>query len=541
MKALGDWAFCAGINRFVFHRFQHQPWPGLKPGMTMGPFGVHWEKTQTWWEMVPAYHQYLARCQFMLRRGLPVADACYLAAEGAPHVFRPPASATRGNPPDRLGYSFDGCAPEIFASDMSVKNGMLALPDGMMYRVLVLPERETMTPALLRKIKTLVAAGATVIGPRPRKSPGLSGFPGCDGEVQKLAAEVWGDCDGLRVTEHRFGRGRVVWKKDCVDPAEEKTDEPIRGIQYGSFALVASTLSAMGVQEDFSSAPKLRYIHRRDGGTEIYFVANPADSTISARCTFHVVGKQPELWDPVTAKTRALTSFQSRDGGTSLDLDFQPYQSFFIIFRKNGAAATGTSNSPRLRTAMEISGEWKVFFDTKMGGPGEVRFSSLADWTRRPEEGIMYYSGTAVYRTTFDLASPLRRSVHGDLRRSLWLDLGTVKNLAGVRLNGHDLGVLWCAPWRVNIGDFVKGAGNQLEIRVANLWPNRLIGDEKQPPDAEYGKSGALLRVPPWVTGKEPRPSTGRYAFAAWKHFSADSPLLPSGLLGPVRLLQFEK
>lgn len=153
----------------------------------------------------------------------------------------------------------------------------------------------------------------------------------------------------------------------------------------------------------------------------------------------------------------------------------------------------------------------------------------------------MYYSGTAVYRTTFDLASPLRRSVHGALRRSLWLDLGTVKNLAGVRLNGHDLGVLWCAPWRVNIGDFVKGAGNQLEIRVANLWPNRLIGDEKQPPDAEYGKSGALLRVPPWVTGKEPRPSTGRYAFATWKHFSADSPLLPSGLLGPVRLLQFEK
>jgi hypothetical protein len=541
MKALGDWAFCAGINRLVFHRFQHQPWPGLKPGMTMGPFGVHWEQTQTWWEMVPAYHQYLARCQFMLRRGLPVADVCYLVAEGAPHVFRPPSSATRGNPPDHLGYNFDGCAPEIFMANMSVKDGMLTLPDDMTYHVLVLPERETMTPALLRKVKDLVAAGATVIGPRPRKSPGLSGSPGCDEEVQKLAAEVWGNCDGLRITEHRFGKGRVVWKKDYVDPAEEKAGEPIRGTQYGRFALVAATLGEQGVQEDFSSTPELRYTHRRDEGTEIYFVANPVDSTLSARCIFHVSGKQPELWDPVTAKTRKLTSFQSHDGRTTLDLDFQPHQSFFIIFRKNGATATGTGNFPRLKTVTDISGEWEVAFETSMGGPGEVRFLSLEDWTRRPEEGIKYYSGTAVYRKTFNLAAPLRRSAQGASRRNLWLDLGTVKDLASVRLNGHDLGVLWCAPWRVDIEAFVKGTGNQLEIRVANLWPNRLIGDEKLPPDAEYGKSGALLRVPSWVTGKEPRPSTGRYAFSTWKHFSADSPLLPSGLLGPVRLLQFEK
>jgi hypothetical protein len=539
MKALGDWAFCAGINRFVFHRFQHQPWPGLKPGMTMGPFGVHWEQTQTWWEMVPAYHQYLARCQFMLRRGLPVADVCYLVAEGAPHVFRPPSSATRGNPPDRLGYNFDGCAPEIFKANMSAKDGMLILPDGMNYRVLVLPERETMTPALLRKVKELVAAGATVIGPRPRKSPGLSGFPECDEEVQNLAAEIWGDCDGLQITEHRFGKGRVVWKKGVVDPAEEKTGEPIRGTQYGSFALVAATLGKMGVQEDFSSTPEMRYVHRRDGGTEIYFVANPIDSAFSARCTFHVSGKQPELWDPVTAKTRSLASFQPRDGGTILDLDFQPHQSFFIIFRKEGATSA-RSNFPRLKTVTGISGEWKVSFDPAMGGPAEARFSSLEDWTRRPEEGIRYYSGSAVYRKTFDLQAPLRGSLSGTSRRSLWLDLGAVKNLASVRLNGHDLGVLWCAPWRIEIGKFVKRTGNQLEITVANLWPNRLIGDEKQPPDAEYRKSGALLRVPAWVTGKEPRPSTGRFAFSTWKHFSADSPLLPSGLLGPVRVLKFE-
>ena len=213
IKPLGDWALAAGINRIVFHRYQHQPWLDREPGMTMGPYGVHWERTQTWWDMAPAYHAYLSRCQFMLRRGLPVADILYLAAEGAPHVFRAPASATRGDPPDRLGYNFDACAPETLLARVAVEDGRLVLPDGMSYRVLVLPERETMTPALLRRVKELVEAGATVIGPRPRKSPGLSGYPECDAEVESLADAVWGSIDGERVTEHKFGRGRVIWER----------------------------------------------------------------------------------------------------------------------------------------------------------------------------------------------------------------------------------------------------------------------------------------------------------------------------------------
>lgn len=213
MKALGDWAFCAGVNRIVFHRWQHQPWLDLRPGMTMGPYGVHWERTQTWWDMVPAYHAYLARCQLLLRRGLPVADVCYLVAEGAPHVFRPPPSAVRGDPPDRLGYGFDGCAPGALLERASVRDGRLVFPDGMSYRVLVLPERETMTPRLLRKVRDLVEAGATAIGPRPRSSPSLSGFPGCDAEVRRTAAEVWGDCDGRSVKARAFGKGRIVWDR----------------------------------------------------------------------------------------------------------------------------------------------------------------------------------------------------------------------------------------------------------------------------------------------------------------------------------------
>ena len=166
MKALGDWAFGAGVNRIAFHRYQHQPWPERRPGMTMGSYGVHWEHTQTWWPLVGAYHRYLARSQFMLRQGLPVADILYLAAEGSPQVFRAPVSAAVGTPPDRRGYNFDGCAPEALRERVSVQDGKLVLPDGMSYRVLVLPERATMTPGLLRKVRALVSAGATVIGPR---------------------------------------------------------------------------------------------------------------------------------------------------------------------------------------------------------------------------------------------------------------------------------------------------------------------------------------------------------------------------------------
>ena len=322
MKALGDWAFTAGINRIVFHRYQNQAGLAMKPGMTMGPYGVHWERTQTWWDFVPVYHTYLARCQAMLRRGLPVADVCFLVAEGAPHVFRPPASAFRGDPPGPVGAAFDGCPPETLLASASVKDGRIVFPDGMSYRVLVLPERETMTPALLRKVRDLVAAGATVIGPRPRKSPSLAGFPECDAEVVAIADEVWGDCDGVKITEHAFGLGRVIWANSssvgspAPFPANSASfdnatwsvgapplNEPV---QYGDFGVVTSVLDKMSIVPDFSSDTPLRWTHRRDGETEIYFVANPEERTVETVAIFRVSGKRPEIWDPVKGTTRKL-------------------------------------------------------------------------------------------------------------------------------------------------------------------------------------------------------------------------------------------
>ena len=542
MKALGDWAFAAGINRFVFHRYQHQPWLDRWPGMTMGPYGVHWERTQTWWDMSTAYHTYLSRCQFMLRQGLSVADVCFLVAEGAPHVFRPPSSSVRGNPPDRLGYNFDGCAPEVVISQMSVQDGRLILPDGMSYRVLVLPEQETMSPSLLRKIKQLIEAGATVIGPTPRKSPSLSGFPNCDDEVAKLANEIWGNCDGKQIREHRLGKGRIVWERDSTGrtTSVRNANGTLEVEQYGDFKLVSRVLAGMNVLQDFRSDVPLRYNHRRDGETEIYFVANPEDRVLSAECFFRVSGKQPELWDAVAGKVRDLPEFASKVGATSVTLRFEPFQSYFIVFQRAAAEPKlAGRNFADVRALIELVGPWEVSFDPRWGGPEKITFERLEDWTQRREEGIRFYSGTATYRKIFDLpvSSGDTEGKQSSSRR-LWLDLGVVKNLARVRLNGHDLGIFWCSPWQAEITDFVKPSGNTLEIAVVNLWPNRLIGDEQLSPDCEFGKGGNLIRLPDWFVKKEPRPTPGRYTFATWRHFAKDSALLPSGLMGPVSIMR---
>jgi len=438
-----------------------------------------------------------------------------------------------------------------------VKDGRLVLPDGMTYRVLVLPERETMTPELLRKLTELIAAGATVVGPRPKKSPSLSGYPDCDAEVQRLAEELWGKDEGERATERAYGKGRVVWEsgpkavpapslpgaeatraghsdKTTWDVGAPPLSEPE---QYGDFALVTGLLEKMGVPPDFESEAGLRSTHRRDGETDIYFVANAEDRALDTTCIFRVTGKQPELWDAVSGEIRSLDEFRFASGHTSVPLRFEPHQSFFIVFRKPAAGAKPAQrNFPAQEKVSEIGGPWDVMFDPDLGGPGKITFETLDDWTRRPEDGIRYYSGPATYRTTFDLpvSADVLKPAEDRGRRRIRLDLGTVKNIARVRLNGRDPGVVWCSPWQVDIKDIVKASGNRLEITVANLWVNRLIGDERLPPDCEYGEGGNLARWPEWLLRGEPRPSQGRITFTTWKHYTKDSPLLPSGLLGPV-------
>ena len=497
IKDLGDWAFCEGINRFVFHRYAAQPWTHYSPGMSMGPWGLHYERTQTWWEFSKPWHDYLARCQYLLREGLFVADVLYLQPEKAPIQFKPPAEVEIA-PHIRGGYNFDGCTPEVVLTRLSVKNGRLVLPDGMSYRVLVLPDVETMTPRLLRKIKDLVDAGATVIGAAkpPVKSPSLAEMRAGDAEVKKVAEELWAS-------------GKIIAGKSA-----------------------AEMLAGRGVKPDFSSTNKLRYIHRTLSDTEIYFVANPEPQDVEAVATFRVAGKQPEFWWPDIGRIEKLQAFEERDGVTSVPLRLGPSGSVFVVFRKPTGAtkqAAGGRNWREFKTVQTVAGPWQVRFDPKWGGPADaVTFASLEDWTKRPEEGIKYYSGTATYRTSFQF----HRS---EFSPAIWLDLGKVAVMAEVHLNGKNLGILWKPPFRVEVTDAVKEGENTLELRVINLWINRQIGDEHLPEDSDRNPNGTLKSWPPWVQEGKPSP-TGRYTFTDWRLWKKDDPLVESGLLGPVTI-----
>ncbi len=515
MKNQGDWAFCMGINRFVYHTFAHKPLGDEhRPGMTMGPYGVHWDRGQTWWPMAKDYHRYITRCSHLLRQGVTVSDILYLTPEGAPHVFRAPKSALVESEMigwgDKKGYGFDGCSPNILMDRAEVKDGRIVFPDGTSYSIMVMPAFETMTLRLLEKFESLIKSGATVIGSPPVKSPSLENYPDCDSEVKKLAKKLWGNLERpVEKTKCKYGRGVIYY--GGVKP---------EGL-YPEYDSTVSILKEMGIAEDFTSTGTVRYGHRTTKEREIYFIANTSDESIKADCTFRAAKSKPQLWNPVTGQIRSLPQYKIEDGLTTIPMEFHPYESFFVIFPRKASKqpAIAGVNFPAAKPVATIEGAWEVSFDPKWGGPEKVTFDELQDWTKSQDHGIKYYSGIATYKKTFDYSHKSGNRVY--------LDLGTVHDMARVTLNGKDLGVVWCAPWRVDITDTVKTTGNALEIEIANRWPNRLLGDQ-QPPDKD-------ARTVKWesgfLEGKEFK--TGRYTFATT---SGPGKLLPSGLIGPVKL-----
>jgi hypothetical protein len=506
---------------------------------------------------------------------------------------------------------------------MSVRDGRLVLPDGMSYRVLVLPDVDRMTPAVAEKVKQLIADGATVYGPRPIASPSLSDFPNCDETVKRIGEEVWGDCDGKSVTEHAFGKGRVVWGK------------PIQ--------------QAMGAAPDFQTAGKLiRFIHRRDGDADIYFVANGKPVADTVECTFRIAGRVPELWNPDSGEIAPAVAYSVKDGRTTVPLRFDGNGSIFVVFRqpapgnvdpiasitrggeqllagssrprsvstlvirkavygilsdpakqtdvteklaaevKDGYLSTPANNSlastdpaknvhkqlrvdytvdgkpmsltveegdelqlPELSASrppvvepiatrsgkpalcawdagkysvkhgsgrqssidvalpppIDVTGAWRVRFPPKLLAPDHITLDKLESWTANADAGVKYFSGTATYTKSFDVPAG---AIAKDAR--LYLDLGDVKNLAEVTLNGKPIGILWKPPFRIDVTDSIRPGANQLEVKVTNLWPNRMIGDLSLPENQ-------------------------RVTWSAYQPFKTDSPLLESGLLGPVKIV----
>ena len=345
----------------------------------------------------------------------------------------------------------------------------------------------------------MVSDGMTLVGPKPVAAPGLTNYPRCDQEVKSLASELWGDCDGVTVKEHAFGKGRVVWG---TKPRELLTQTKIN----------PDFSHAGGKSDTF-----IDWIHRSDKGTEIYYVANRMDRAETLTCTFRASGARVELWNPVTGQVRELKECKTlADGMTDVPLEFAPYESAFVVFSKETqkpvakAQNAAAKNFPALTTAQEVTGAWEVTFDPKWGGPGKVNFEKLEDWIKRPEEGIRLYSGTAIYHKTFTLEGEPGN------KPPFYLSLGSVNYTARVKLNGKDLGIVWTAPWRVEITGALKAGANELEIEVINLWPNRRIGDASLPEEKRYTQSNIAFSP---INPENPPERSG---------------LLTSGLLGPV-------
>jgi hypothetical protein len=557
LKALGDRAFCDGVNRFIVHRYAMQPWAAQRtPGMTMGPWGQHYERSNTWWEDSKAWHLYVSRCQYLLRQGRFVADVLSLQSEEPMQRFTPLTLP---------GYDYDGISPQAFLKDVTVDNGSLKLPSGMTYRLLLLPDTETMTPAMLEKITALVEAGATVLGKPPVKAPGLSGYPEADARVKVLADNLWSPRPGSKLR-----RGRIVTGKTPVE-----------------------ALTNMHVDQDFIASEPIRWIHRTLADKEVYFVANPTPRTLKTQCAFRITGMTPEAWFPDTGRIAPLAMFHESGGYTRMPLDFEPSGSMFVVFKKGsikpserlvsiardgqtllGMDLTGAGitkpaqtqpataevrpafdpisrefaqngtyalrmaddrtleiNLTSLPELLAITGPWEVAFPPGAGAPEKLVMDKLVSWSEHSDAGVKHFSGSATYRKTFAFTPSPPLPAH--LSPRIHLDLGKVSVMAAVQLNGKDLGILWKPPYRVDITDAVKAGDNVLEVRVVNLPINRMIGDELLPEDSERNKNGTLKQWPQWLLDGKPSPS-GRFTFTSWRLWKKDAPLQESGLLGPL-------
>jgi len=494
LKPVGDKAFCEGINYFVFHTATCQRPDYGKPGFEYRA-GTHFNPNVTWWDQATGpFLDYVNHCQALLQSGLFVADVLYYNGDWAPNLV-----AVKHTPKGLgEGYSYDVCNAEVLLTRLSVKDGRLVLPDGMSYRLLVLPDSTRMPVEVIEKIARLVNAGATIVGPRPQSDPGLKNYPRCDKTVRRIAGDLWGGIDGKSTTMNPVGKGRVF---HGTSPRQ--------------------ILQADGVETDMSisggSGVSIDFIHRATADEEFYFLANRRDQPEQLNISFRQKGRQPELWDPVSGTMRELPEFVEKDGQTTIPLGFEPHGSMFIVFRKPVSNSRKGRNMPELEAVKNIKGPFAVQFDPawfyptdKLTGDqakGLFVFNELSDWTQHPVPAVKFFSGTATYHTEFEV-----ETVEKDAG-SLVIDLGVVNATASVRLNGIDLGVVWCAPWQVDVSRTLKQGTNKLEVEVVNVWANRIVGDAGLPE-------------------KQRRTRTNK------ERYDAESKLIPSGLLGPVKLMR---
>lgn len=497
LKKRGDWSFTEGINHVLLHVYIHQPYEDKDPGMNAW-FGTEFNRKNTWFDQSKIWFDYLRRNMFMLQQGKPVNDVCYFIGEDAPKM-----TGIR-DPELPKGYSYDYINAEVIIKKMSTKGGRLMLPDGMSYRLLVLPPLETMRPEVLKKIKELVNEGAAVLGPRPLRSPSLERFPAADQEVQKLADELWGDVNGTTVKFRNYGKGIVMSGMDMESALTRILVLPDLELPKETPVLWVHRQIRAEDSEKGEVKQNAEEWRQGKGDEEIYFITNQSDKVIKINPVFRTVGNQPELWDATAGTSRVLPQYTIKDQRTEVPLQLEPAQSYFIVFRHPSKPARGV-NFPKAIKIQTIKGPWQVQFDKLNRGPEKpVTFNTLTDWSTNSDERIRYYSGTAFYRNTFQ-SELLQKG------ERLLLKLSEVKNMARVKVNGHYVGGLWTAPLQLDITDAMIKGKNEIEIEVVNLWVNRLIGDSRLPVNE-------------------------RRTWLATNPFKPDSRLEPSGLIGDVEL-----
>lgn len=485
MKSSADHEFCAGLNLVYLHTFTCSPKEMGLPGQEYFA-GTHFNPNVTWWELSNGFIDYLARCQYMLQQGQSVSDVLYYYGDHVPNIARQKADDPAKALPE---FDYDVTNEDRLLA-LTVKNGRIVLPHGLSYRVLVLPDHHVLSLAALEKVQALVNAGATVIGPKTERIVSQSNYQPSEVKRKAIADRLWGDSPAA-AGERKAGTGRIIWGKTARE-----------------------VLLADGIKPDvlFTGAGPNQvfdFMHKTLADQDYYFVSSQHKEAAAVTATFRMTGKLPELWNPVTGEIKPAKAYTQANGQTSVKLEFDPYGSVFVVFRKPVPATqqgTAPTNYLRYSPVSTLSGSWQVQFDPKWvsSGPSAVTFDKLESWTARPEEGIRFYSGKAVYRKMFDVPNLPAGN--------LFLDLGEVLDVgvARVRLNGKDLGIVWAPPFRVRISGVIKPTDNQLEVEVINTWRNRLVGDRGKPQSERLTQTNVTIRK--------------------------DWELLPSGLMGPVQV-----
>lgn len=556
LKGNIDRVFCSGVNRIVWHTFTSSPKEFGLPGNEYFA-GTHLNPNVTWWDKSVDFIRYLNRCSYMLQQGLFVADVLYYYGDDVPNfVF-----LKEELPELKFGYDWDKCSKDVILNRLSFDGEKIVLPDGMSYRILMLAPEKAIDIDVLRKIETLVKQGMTLVGAKPEQITGLAGLPKSDRELKSIADRMWGNADGINIREVRYGKGRVIWGKD-VNQVLASMNVPADFTFQGSNGNTA-----------------LDYIHRTTGDQEIYFLSNRfsqkayndfqyryqaslPDRYEQVDCHFRVSGMVPEVWDPVTGKMEIVSVYREENGITIVPLHFVPEGSKFVIFRKSktkphivsvtkdgqqvfpgnplsfsfpelditgyqdkarsvwyqpgkynltwsdGKTETIQASGPA--TTDIGQGGWEIRFNPDWGGPGLVKADTLKSWTDFENPGIRYYSGTAVYSGSFTVAK-------ADTAHTRWiLNLGNVQEMASLKINGHQMQVMWSAPFRFDVTSRIQPGENKLEVEVVNMWVNRLIGDGM----LSSGQSLTKTNINKFDK------NAGQY-------------LRLSGLLGPVTLHQF--